>query len=308
MGATVRATITDKDTAPISPTAKKREQSHPGSRIVAEQSNGATTSPMTPSAKEHAKAYPRKSSVVTETRGTDDDIVIHRKPATLQEFPIPRQVGANDQEVTAPLHSKRTADGRASQHSRPQGTMAAAIRAAATTGRHKRPTATSLEKTLQDLETSQERDHTIAITVSFLRQWFDSALFFAKKAEGLVNWHSTQTLPKARAKSTATVPGTVIPLGQPSLLREVVTTRLPYRGVIADKGTQALLQTITGNTVDNFLCYPLVIKERVVGILLATGSVDSAVTNENIASLVSATERSLARVVRKRKRTIEGTG
>ena len=92
-----------------------------------------------------------------------------------------------------------------------------------------------------------------------LSQTHRRAGFFSIKGGELILFAS---LPKSEFQS-----GTALPLDRPSTLQDVVGTRLPYRGPMHDDASRQFLTASLGTCPPEILLVPVVVRERVVGVL-----------------------------------------
>ncbi len=109
------------------------------------------------------------------------------------------------------------------------------------------------------LERAQSRDDVISLMSTHLSQTHRRAGFFSIKGGELILFAS---LPKSEFQS-----GTALPLDRPSTLQDVVGTRLPYRGPMHDDASRQFLTASLGTCPPEILLVPVVVRERVVGVL-----------------------------------------
>ncbi len=109
------------------------------------------------------------------------------------------------------------------------------------------------------LERAQSRDDVISLMSTHLSQTHRRAGFFSIKGGELILFSS---LPKSELQT-----GTALPLDRPSTLQDVVGTRLPYRGPMHDDASRQFLTASLGTCPPEILLVPVVVRERVVGVL-----------------------------------------
>ena len=109
------------------------------------------------------------------------------------------------------------------------------------------------------LERAQSRDDVISLMSMHLSQTHRRAGFFSIKNGELTLFSS---VPKSELQT-----GTALPLDRPSTLQDVVGTRLPYRGPMHDDASRQFLTASLGTCPPEILLVPVVVRERVVGVL-----------------------------------------
>lgn len=112
---------------------------------------------------------------------------------------------------------------------------------------------------LHHLEAATDRDAVVAAMVSHLAEGHQRAGLFVVRNNEL-SLFSIE--PQTGEKSVAT-----LRLDRPSTLRDVVDSRLPYRGPMHDPDSRAYLQAVLGACPPEILLVPLAVRDRVVGVL-----------------------------------------
>lgn len=112
---------------------------------------------------------------------------------------------------------------------------------------------------IHHLEAATDRDAVVAAMVNHLAECHQRAgLFIARNNE--LSLFSIE--PRTGDKSVAT-----LRLDRPSTLRDVVDSRLPYRGPMHDPDSRAYLQAVLGACPAEILLVPVAVRDRVVGVL-----------------------------------------
>lgn len=109
------------------------------------------------------------------------------------------------------------------------------------------------------LERAQSRDDVISLMSNHLSQTHRRAGFFSIKNGELTLFSS---VPKSELQT-----GAALRLDRPSTLQDVVGTRLPYRGPMHDDASRNFLTASFGSCPPEILLVPVVVRERVVGVL-----------------------------------------
>ncbi len=118
-----------------------------------------------------------------------------------------------------------------------------------------------LEATERLLHAS-DRDSVAQILVSYLRRLCRRAAFFVVRKGELQGFFGAGLGVKLLPLRDAT-----LSLEGPSTFRDIVMTRLPYRGPVADAPSRDLLIDALGWAPTDMLAIPVSVRERVVGIL-----------------------------------------
>lgn len=121
---------------------------------------------------------------------------------------------------------------------------------------------TKLVELLRHLDRATSRDDVIDALLGYLALSHERVAFFALKNGGLTPFH--QQPPGAGAPPT-------LSLELPSTLQDVVGTRLPYRGTLADEASQKFLTEAFGVSPAEVLILPIAVRDRVVAVLYGDG-------------------------------------
>ncbi|MBL8620617.1 MAG: hypothetical protein JNK64_04910 [Myxococcales bacterium] len=117
---------------------------------------------------------------------------------------------------------------------------------------------------LRSFDHATTRDHVIAMLVDFVASSHHRVAFLAAKAGELTAFMQVPPpLPGAEVAKLA--------LAGPSTFQDVVGTRLPYRGPIADAASRALVKAMFGSPTDDILAVPVAVRDRVIGVVYADG-------------------------------------
>lgn len=121
---------------------------------------------------------------------------------------------------------------------------------------------TKLVELLRDLDRATIRDQVIDALLGYLALTHDRVAFLALKNGALSPFHQ---------RPGATGPAPTLSLEQPSTLQDVVGTRLPYRGVLADETSQKFVTDAFGTPPGEVLILPIAVRDRVVAVLYGDG-------------------------------------
>ena len=115
---------------------------------------------------------------------------------------------------------------------------------------------------IRTLETALTRDDVIAMMIGHLAQTHRRAGFLSMKSNELTVF--------AMTPRPLLMPQAALRLDRPSTFQDVVGTRLPYRGPIADEASRMFLSSaFDGAAPTEILLVPVAVRERVVGVLFA---------------------------------------
>ncbi|HEY3804617.1 MAG TPA: hypothetical protein VGL61_18505 [Kofleriaceae bacterium] len=112
---------------------------------------------------------------------------------------------------------------------------------------------------IQRLELATDRDEVVATMIAHLADTHRRAGFFAVRAGELSLFAIVPRL--------AAMPAATLRLDRTSTLADVVATRLPYRGPMHDAASRTFLQSVLGACPAEILLVPIVVRDRVVGVL-----------------------------------------
>ena len=121
---------------------------------------------------------------------------------------------------------------------------------------------TRLVELLRDLDHAGTRDQVIESLLGYLARSHDRVAFLALKNGAMSPFLQ---------RPASTRPAPSLSLEQPSTLQDVVGTRLPYRGTIADEPSQAFLTETFGVAPGEVLVLPIAVRDRVVAVLYGDG-------------------------------------
>jgi hypothetical protein len=147
---------------------------------------------------------------------------------------------------------------------------------------------------LEDLQRVTDRDGIVAILLDYLDDYCERVVFLALRSGYLEPWQVRTARPAERMK-----PGRLA-LREMSILRDIVDTRLPYRGPITDRPSRTLIESVFGSVEDDGLALPVAVRGRVVGLLFADRIGDS-LKNDNVALVTQAAGRALERVLKQKR-------
>jgi hypothetical protein len=121
---------------------------------------------------------------------------------------------------------------------------------------------TKLVELLRDLDRATSRDQVIDTLLGYLALSHDRVAFLVLKNGALSPFHQ---------RPAASGPAPTLSLEQPSTLQDVVGTRLPYRGTLADEASQKFVTDTFGATPGEVLILPIAVRDRVVAVLYGDG-------------------------------------
>jgi hypothetical protein len=151
---------------------------------------------------------------------------------------------------------------------------------------------------IRQLETTQGRDEIVDLMVAYLAETHHRAGFFvtrhaAAKGPG-------ELLLFAMTPRPAVVPTATLRLDRPSTLQDVFDTRLPYRGPMHDDASRAFLISTLGACPAEILLVPVVVRERVVGVLFGEHRLRHTF-DDQLAVAARAAGMALERILRARR-------
>jgi hypothetical protein len=121
---------------------------------------------------------------------------------------------------------------------------------------------TRLVELLRLLDRAHTRDEVISGLLDYLHRSHDRVAFFASKNGALS--------PFLQRPASAQKPPS-LPLETPSTLQDVVGTRLPYRGTLADDASRHFIAEVFGSEPAEVLILPIAVRDRVVAVLYGDG-------------------------------------
>jgi hypothetical protein len=131
-----------------------------------------------------------------------------------------------------------------------------------------------LVQLLRDIDAGQSRDEIVSTMLAHLSEAHLRAGFFVVRGAGAAAELSVFSLAAARAPGERALPsgferGATLALAPASTIGDVVRTQLPYRGQVTDDLAGAFLQAALGDRPTELLLIPMVMRDRVVGVLFA---------------------------------------
>lgn len=131
-----------------------------------------------------------------------------------------------------------------------------------------------LVQLLRDIDAGQSRDEIVGTMLAHLGEAHLRAGFFVVRGAGATAELSVFSLAAARAPGQRALPAgfdrsATLALAPASTLGDVVRTQLPYRGQVTDELAGAFLDAALGDRPSELLLIPMVMRDRVVGVLFA---------------------------------------
>ncbi len=142
---------------------------------------------------------------------------------------------------------------------------------------------------LTELDRAATRNDVIDALVGNLAKSHRNAAFFVVRSLEVVLF--------AQRPGTVAMPAAIASLSEPSALQDAYSTRVPYRGGVADPLTATFITKIFGRRPAELLLLPIVIRERTIGIWCGTER-DGAAFDEQLALVARAAGTALERIVR----------
>lgn len=155
----------------------------------------------------------------------------------------------------------------------------------------------ALKTALSSLESVADRDAIAEVMVTYLAQLCRRAAFFVVKKGSLYGWHAC-----GQGIQTEQLRQAALPLDTPSTFRDVVQTRLPYRGPVADASSRDFLIDGLGWAPADMLAIPVSVRDKVVSILYGDDRVH-AVPDEHLVQVSRAAGGALERAVAVKKQS-----
>jgi hypothetical protein len=153
----------------------------------------------------------------------------------------------------------------------------------------------ALVQALAALEVADDRDTVAMALVQYLRRLCRRTAFFVVRKGQLAGWLGVGIGVRTDVLREAT-----LPLDQPSTFRDVIQTRLPYRGPVADHGSRDLLIDALGWAPADMLAVPISVRDKVVGILYGDERIQP-LPDEHLTQVARAAETALHRALAARR-------
>lgn len=155
--------------------------------------------------------------------------------------------------------------------------------------------AARLLDTLEAIHAAAGRDAIVTALLDYLDDYCERVVFLALRGGALEPWQIR------RGTAPADLPDARLPLKVQSMLRDIVDTRLSYRGPLEDRPSRDLVDQVFGEGGgDEALVVPVAVRGRVVGLLYA-GGIGAALENHHIGLVTQAAGRALERILRRKK-------
>ena len=148
----------------------------------------------------------------------------------------------------------------------------------------------ALAKATHDLGTVADRDALALCLTNFMRKLCRRAAFFQVRRGELVGWVGSGIGVHQDALRES-----VLPLDRPSTFRDIVRTRLPFRGPVTDVPSRDFLIEGMGWAPTDMLAVPVTHGDRVIGVLYGDERM-LPLPDDHLAHLVRAAEAALARM------------
>jgi hypothetical protein len=120
---------------------------------------------------------------------------------------------------------------------------------------------------LAQLRETQERDQIASIVLDYLAMMTSRALFFVVK-KSLLAGHDA----RGEKVDAAAVKQLGINIEVPSIFRDVIASRLPYRGPLPETAANKAFAATIGGVSSDVLLMPILVRERIIGVLYADGA------------------------------------
>jgi hypothetical protein len=117
---------------------------------------------------------------------------------------------------------------------------------------------------LEAVRQAQERDEVVRLALNYVGPLVGRACFFVARRSLLVG-HD------ARGIDPQIVRRIALDIAAPSLFRDVVASRLPYRGPLPDTSANEAFAHALGGVEGDVLCMPIAIRERIIAVIFADG-------------------------------------
>ena len=123
-----------------------------------------------------------------------------------------------------------------------------------------------LVEILRELDQVSTRDQVVEILTAHLAESYRRVAFFAVKSGQLSIWK------KRSDDDSEGDDDAILTLDKPSTFQDIVGTRLPYRGPLADPASHHFIAKTFGNPAKQMLGLPVAVRGRVVGVLYGDGN------------------------------------
>ena len=117
---------------------------------------------------------------------------------------------------------------------------------------------------LVQLRGARQRDEIASLTLDYISQMTRRALFFVVKKNLLVGQDG-----RGENADAATVQKLAINIDVPSIFRDVIASRLPYRGPLPETAANRAFAQSIGGVGWEVLLMPITIRERIIAVLFA---------------------------------------
>jgi len=154
---------------------------------------------------------------------------------------------------------------------------------------------TALREAVLALEVASTREAVAGALVTFMKKLCRRAAFFVVRRGELAGW-----LGQGHGIRATALRETLLGLDRPSTFRDIVQTRLPYRGPVSDPPSRDFLIEGLGWAPSDMLAIPLAVRDRVVGVIYGDET-QHTVPDELLVSLARAAELALERALIARK-------
>lgn len=153
----------------------------------------------------------------------------------------------------------------------------------------------ALHSALDALRVAPDRDAVSAALVGYLGRLFKRAAFFVVRKGELAGWlgHGGGLHPDELRRA-------VLKLDRPSTFRDILETRLPFRGPITDASSRDFLIDALGWAPETVLIVPLVLRDRVIGLLYGDDELEPA-PDEHVVELERAGSAALETILAAKK-------
>jgi hypothetical protein len=158
---------------------------------------------------------------------------------------------------------------------------------------------TAMREAMRQLSGATDRDAVCSAAVSFLHRLCRRAAFFVLRPGELAGHVGLGIGIRIAALRRAR-----LSLEPPSTFRDLVRTRLPYRGPVRDVVSRDFLIEALGWAPGDMLAVPLTVRERVVGVLYGDEKLH-ALPDDHLTAVARAAELALERVLLARKNVNE---
>jgi hypothetical protein len=173
----------------------------------------------------------------------------------------------------------------------PVAALAHTMEDAADTQRELDQSASRLVGTLRALDRAERRDEVVDALLEHLVRSFNRCTFLVIKGEDLTTFRTKGVGPFAPSWRDAR-----LAIAEASMFRDVVSSRMPFRGQAVDFRSKAFVSAIFGTIPDELVVVPLAVRERIVGVLLA-GDRFERMFHEHLAVIARAAGEAFERIL-----------